>query len=696
MHIEGKSRLELLGLPLEQLRTVGPKRAAQFERLGLRTVLDLLFFFPRDYEDLTELRDVAQLVAGEPQSVLGEVVDLEASPRRGGRSKLGVLLRDDTGHLRCLWFNQPFMHKRFRIGQRVLAAGKPTLKGGCWEMAHPQVQWLEEGEQSARAGILPVYPLTEGLTQFHVRRAVHEVLDMAGGQLEESLPEPLRSANDLASIEAAIADIHFPRDRVGLDRARRRFVFQELLVLQLALAIKRQQQQLLSKAPMLPATAKIDARIRRLFPFELTASQRQVIEEIGGDLARDYPMNRLLQGDVGSGKTVVALYAMLVAVAHGYQAVLMAPTEVLARQHAATVDRLLNHSQVRHVLFTGGLSSSERQAWQQQIASGEARIIIGTQAILQNELEFHKLGLVVIDEQHKFGVRQRALLKQQKADPHYLVMTATPIPRTIAMTLFGDLDVSTLTDEPPGRQPVHTYVAGPEQRASWWEFFRKKLRSGRQGYVIAPLVEESSEQTAASVEQLYEELANSELADFRLGILHGRATAAEKLATMQAFSSGEIQVLVATTVVEVGIDVPNATVMTIEGAQRFGISQLHQLRGRVSRGTYPGYCCVFADDAASDALERLQAFAKTTDGFELAELDLALRGPGDLLSTRQHGLPPLHIADLLRDADVVRLAREAAADLVGSDPGLRKADHARLRRLVLTRYGKSLDLGDVG
>jgi ATP-dependent DNA helicase RecG len=311
-------------------------------------------------------------------------------------------------------------------------------------------------------------------------------------------------------------------------------------------------------------------------------------------------------------------------------------------------------------------------------------------------LEFHKLGLVVIDEQHKFGVRQRALLKRQKADPHYLVMTATPIPRTITMTLFGDLDVSTLNDTPPGRQPVRTYIAGREKRASWWEFFRKQLRTGRQGYVIAPLVEESSECDAASVEQLFEELSNTELADFKLAVLHGRTTAAERQSIMQEFAARRIQVLISTTVVEVGIDVPNATLMTIEGGERFGISQLHQLRGRICRGAQPGFCCVFADDPSPEAAQRLEAFASTTDGFQLAELDLSLRGPGDLLSTRQHGLPPLRLADLLRDAEIVQLARDQAAALVNADPGLRKPEHARLRRLMLVRYGKVLDLGDVG
>lgn len=696
MPTSDKPRLEVLAQPLARLRAVGAKRAPLYERMGLRTVLDLLFFFPRDYEDLTELRATNHLISGETQSVAGEVVDVEYKSRGPTRGVLGVLVSDGVGHLRCLWFNQPFMHKRFRVGQRVLVSGKILKKGGAFEVSHPRVQWLEESAEEPRGGILPVYSLTEGLSQFHVRRAVQEVLASGIEELDEAFPEEFRARHDFVPIGEAIEQIHFPADRERLERARRRLVFQELLVLQLALAIRRQQQQILSRAPVLERTAKIDARIRRLLPFELTSAQNQVIDEIAADMTRDFPMNRLLQGDVGSGKTVVALYAMLVAVAQGHQAVLLAPTEVLARQHFGNIERLLAGSQAQVALFTGGLSAAERAALQQRIAQGEIKLLVGTHAVLQNDIEFQKLGLVVIDEQHKFGVRQRALLKQQKPDPHFLVMTATPIPRTIAMTLFGDLDVSSLGGAPPNRQPVRTYIAGPEKRASWWQFFRQKLQAGRQGFVVAPLVEGADDAEVASVERLYEELANGELADFKLAILHGRAGAAEKAATMQAFASGEIQVLISTTVIEVGVDVPNATLMTIEAGERFGLAQLHQLRGRVCRGVHPGYCCVFETEPSSEPDERLAAFAATSDGFELAEIDLRLRGPGDLLSARQHGMPPLRIADLVRDAETLLEARQLAGHLVTADPGLRKPEHARLRRLMLARYGQTLELGDVG
>jgi ATP-dependent DNA helicase RecG len=373
----------------------------------------------------------------------------------------------------------------------------------------------------------------------------------------------------------------------------------------------------------------------------------------------------------------------------------MAPTEILARQHYQTLDRMLAGSQVRLGLLTGGLKQQARAEMMEQVRTGHVQIIVGTQAVVESDVPFANLGLVVIDEGHKFGVRQRASLKQA-AQPHYLVMTATPIPRTIAMAMFGDLDVSTLRDAPPGRQQVHTYLPQPEQRARWWEFFRRKLREGRQGYVVTPLVAESEQIPVLSLDESYEGLANGELAEFRLGLVHGRMSAEEKQAAMDAFRSGKTQVLVATSVVEVGVDVPNATLMTIEGAERFGLAQLHQLRGRVSRGLFAGYCCLFADPQNNDAKARLQALVESTDGFRLAEVDFELRGPGDLLGTRQHGLPPLRIADLRRDAALLDEARGDAQALVAIDPGLQRPEHAKLRRMVLVRYGQMLDLGDVG
>ncbi len=545
-------------------------------------------------------------------------------------------------------------------------------------------------------GLLPVYALTDGLKLAGLRQIVRQAVETYADLVEERFSAAYLTEHRLLPITTALREIHFPSNQENLQQARRRFIYQEMLILQLAMALKRNVQETRKQAPPLEATAKIDARITRLFPFELTAGQRQAIGEITADMAKAVPMNRLLQGDVGCGKTAVAVYAMLLAVAHGCQAALMVPTEVLAQQHVRTLGKLLQNSRVRMALLSGSLTARQREETLKKLADGEIDLVIGTQAIVYGEAQFKRLGLVVIDEQHRFGVRQRATLKQSGADPHYLVMTATPIPRTVAMTLYGDLDVSTIAESPPGRQPVHTYLAEGENRAKWWEFFRRQLRDGRQAYVIVPLVEESEHVDTANLQATFEELAHGELEAFKLSLVHGRMTAEEKDTALAEFAAGHTQVLVATSVVEVGIDVPNATLMTILGADRFGLAQLHQMRGRVCRGKFAGFCCLFADDPSDDAQERLNAFTSTTDGFKLAEIDFQLRGPGDLLGTRQHGLPPFHLADLVRDAAVVGEAREDAKRLIQTDPGMSQTEHEGLRRLVLSRYGKALDLGDVG
>ena len=534
--------------------------------------------------------------------------------------------------------------------------------------------------------------------QWQIRRIVRSALETYASILEEVFPESFLAAHNLWPIHRALPEIHFPSDRESLTRAQQRFVYQELFILQLALAVKRHQMRTQRQSPPMEATPRIDGRIRRLFPFTLTPGQDQAIAEIAADMNRSVPMNRMLQGDVGSGKTVVALYAMLLAVAHGYQAVLMAPTEVLARQHAVTLERMLAHSTVRRASLTGGMPAKARTELLIQIAAGELDLLVGTQAVIQDDVQFRKLGLVVIDEQHKFGVRQRATLKQggQAMDPHYLVMTATPIPRSVTMTLFGDLELSVLRESPPGRQPVRTYLATESQRVRWWEFFCRHLREGRQGYVVVPLVDESEQFEAASLAETYEALANGPLEAFRLGLIHGRMTSVEKDAVMEDFRSGKIQVLVCTSVVEVGVDVPNATLMAIEAAERFGLAQLHQLRGRISRGSQPGFCCVFSNAQTEESQARLKAFASTTDGFRLAEIDFELRGPGEILGTRQHGLPPFRIANLIRDAAVLDEARRDSQALVETDPGLAQPEHERLRRMVVVRYGQALDLGHVG
>jgi ATP-dependent DNA helicase RecG len=691
------SLAEILATPAEFVRGVGPQRAALLRRIEVATAGDLVFLFPRDYQDLSDRRAISELDEAGVQTIRGEVLEVDTRSSGFGKSQVGVLVRQGNEYLRAIWFNQPFMRDKFRSGQHVLFSAQPRMRGGRWEMAHPRVTWLDGPEDEPEMRLLPIYPLTEGVTQYQMRRMVASAVEHYGAALEEVFPERLLTEYGLMPLAEALPTIHSPQDAEQLARARRRFVFQELFVLQLAVAARRHQQRTGFRAPRLEATAEINARVERLFPFEWTAGQRAAIGQVAADLATETPMNRLLQGDVGSGKTVVAVYSMLVCVARGYQAALMAPTEILARQHSETLAGLLRASRVRHVLLVGGLSAEERKDALAEIAAGNVDLVIGTHAIVQEDVQFAKLGLVVIDEQHKFGVRQRAKLRQGETSPHYLVMTATPIPRTISMTLFGDLDVTSLRDMPPGRQEVRTYVVDPGRQARWWQFVRDKLRAGRQAYVVAPLVDESENVAASSVADAFEQLTNGELAAFRVGVIHGRLTPKEKEQAMIDFRRGATQVLVSTSVIEVGVDVPNACVMVIDSAERFGLAQLHQLRGRIGRGVHAGFCAVLlADDLGDDARARLQAFASTADGFDLAELDFELRGPGDLFGTQQHGLPPLRIADLRRDLATLEEARKAARLLFDHDPGLQATDHARLRRQMLARYGHALDLGDVG
>ena len=681
--------------PSQFLKGVGPQRAEVLLKLGLKTAQDVIFFLPRDYRDLSELASIPDLQDGLTYRLVGTVAEIDQRDLGGGRSMLGVLVKQGNEYLRAVWFNQPFMRRQFHVDQRIVLTGAVRLKGFRWEMAHPTVEFLK-GEEVPEAGLQPTYKLSEGISQYHMRKLIQLNVETYADVVEEVFPKRLLERYELLPIAQALRWIHGPGSAVELQQARYRFAFQELFTMQLALALRHASVASSPCAP-LPCSGKIDARIRRLLPFELTEGQQQVIDEIVADLARDRPMNRMLQGDVGSGKTMVAAYAMLVAIANQHQAVLMAPTEILAQQHYHTLSQLLSNSKVRIALLTGSLAAAERREALRAIESGETNLVIGTQAVVQSKVRFDRLGLAVVDEGHRFGVKQRARLRQGRGEPHYLVMTATPIPRTVSMTLFGDLDVSLLQERPGGRQPVHTYVGVEQKRSQWWEFNRKKLREGQQAYVIAPLVDEKLEGgVVTSAEQLFEQLCSEELDEFRVGLIHGRMSTEEKRDAMQRFRSGETQVLVATSLVEVGVDVPNANLMTIENAERFGLAQLHQLRGRVGRGKQPGFVCAYSPSDLPEARQRLEAFASTSDGFELAEVDFQLRGPGDLFGTKQHGLPKLRVADLQNDFEILQTARERARELLAEDPGLQQPDVAALRDRVERRYGNTLQLGDVG
>ena len=707
-----------VGTPLQYIPGIGPQRVELFHKLGVRRATDLLFLFPRSYQDIAPYQSITELEPGFRASVIGQIVDIDQRVSFEGRSSVGILLAiDGGGYVRCVWYNQPFRRQQFLHGMRVIATGMAKSTGISFEMRHPETTILAPGQSLPEAKPLPVYPLTEGLQQRHVASAVAAVLENLTDSIDEALSDSIRlSANQpaesarnhsvgstekgtfpLLGITQALRAIHQPNTLEEANEARHRFIFQELFVYQLALAMRRHRLQHEKPAPKIVATPMIHARILKRFGFELTRDQLQAIEDVRNDMAQDVPMNRLIQGDVGSGKTVIAQYAMLNAVASKQQAALMAPTELLARQHFARLRKQLAGSQVMIELLVGSITQRDRTELLQRIAIGTVDLVVGTQALLSEQVQFESLGLVVIDEQHKFGVRQRANLRESRMVPHYLVLSATPIPRTIAMTIFGDLDVSVLRDKPPGRATVHTYLGNTAQQDKWWEFVVKQVQSGRQAYVVTPRVESDPESEVVGAEQVYRQLQAGPLAGLRIELLHGRMDGNEKQAKLDAFTTGQTQVLVATTVVEVGIDVPNATVMTILDADRMGLAQLHQLRGRISRGSFPGYVCVFAKPGvAPEENARLSVLASTDDGFRLAEQDLKMRGPGDLLGTKQIGLPPLRIADLVRDAEILVQARGIAQKIVEQDPNLDLPEHAILKRQVKQRHGAVVTLGDVG
>jgi ATP-dependent DNA helicase RecG len=678
------------------LKGVGPARADLLRRLGIQTIADVLFHFPRSYEDLTDVRPISALSSGRVQTVHGEVVEIAGRHLPDGRCTVSVVLGEGLQCLEGIWFNQPYASRSFRYGQRLAFSGKPKWHRDHWQMANPRVQILDGPMEAGSSAVVPIYPLTEDLRAEQLRDIIRQAVALYSSQVVEILPDELRDRHGFPEAPQALRQVHAPETLAAARDGRRRFVYEEFLVLQLALALRRRELRDRQRAPSLPLTPAIDTRIRRLFPFQFTADQDQAISEICWDLARDRPMQRLLQADVGAGKTAVAVYALLVAVANRHQAILMAPTEVLARQHWQTIETCLARSRVRRLLLTGALSSRERRKALAAIRQGEIDLVVGTQALIQEAVQFARLGLVIIDEQHRFGVSQRAQVRRLGVDPHYLVMTATPIPRTVALTVFGDLDVSTIRELPPGRQPVLTRWV-PANRRTWvYDRLRDGLREGRQGYIVCPLVAASERLDLKAAEQTYTEMRAGPLRDFRIGLLHGQLDEQAKEEVMQQFRTRELDVLVSTTIVEVGVDVPNATLLVVEHAERFGLSQLHQLRGRVSRGIVAGQCYLFAEPGNDEAKERLRLLTRITDGFALAERDARLRGLGEFFGTRQHGLGEFRIGDLIADQDLLKLARKDAFALVSADAGLRGPEHALLRRAVLEKYGQTLELAEVG
>jgi ATP-dependent DNA helicase RecG len=687
-----------LGTPLQYLKGVGPQRAALLARKDLHTVEDALFFVPLRHEDRTRLTPFRALQPGQVYTCSGVIVGVSPPPHGRSRIPLTVMLRDESGYAQASWFSAPYLARVFKRGQRLVLHGKAVRYRGAVVLQHPDYE-IVEGDDDDRlhtGRLVPVYSTTEGLHQRTLRRLIWTIVESFAAQVPDPLPEPVRARRRLVDLPAAIRGIHFPPTEAALAAARRRLAFDDFLLLQLGLAILR-SRAVRARGLALDPPGHLAGRLLAALPYRLTRAQERVWGEIRRDMAAPFPMHRLLQGDVGSGKTIVAALAVLTAVEAGYQAAVMAPTEILAEQHAMTFRQLLEPLGVPVTLLTSSLRTREREARRAAVASGAAPCVVGTHALVQEGVEFRRLGLAVIDEQHRFGVEQRARLRAKGEHPDLLVMTATPIPRTLALTLYGDLDVSVLDELPPGRRPVKTVARTEARRPQIYEFLRTQITEGRQAYVVYPLVEESEAVDLKAATDMAAHLQRDVFPDLTVGLLHGRLDFEEKEAIMRRFKAGQVHVLVSTTVIEVGIDVPNASVMVIEHAERFGLSQLHQLRGRVGRGPWPSYCIlIHAARLTEDARQRIQAMVETNDGFKIAEADLRLRGPGEFFGTRQSGLPQFRVADLLRDAAILEEARAEAQTLVAGDPELRDPAHRPLREALLTRWRGRIGLASVG
>jgi ATP-dependent DNA helicase RecG len=671
-----------LDSPVTALQGVGTQQAKRLARLGIHTIRDMLYFFPRRHDDYSQLKPINRIEYDEEVTIIAQVRTTSVRETRGGGALFKATLSDSTGFIEATWFNQPYLADKIKRGQQIVISGRVDEYMGRLCFNSPEWEPLEE-ELLHTARLVPVYPLTSGVGARWLRRLMKRTVDYWSKRLPDHLPAPVRQEGDLLNLETAIVHAHFPDSKGLLQQARHRMAFDELFVLQIGLLRQRHLWRSVPGKPLPVDDTTLHNLIHGL-PFDLTHAQQQALQQIVADLRSNQPMNRLLQGDVGSGKTVVAAMAMALTVVAGAQAAMMAPTEILAEQHYDTVAQFFAHWPGRPPairLLTGSVTGPEREEVYTGLVDGSVEVVVGTHALIQEGVQFARLALAVIDEQHRFGVRQRAALRQKGYNPHLLVMTATPIPRSLELTLWGHLDVSTIDEMPPGRKPVTTRLTLPTERERAYAFVRSQIEKGHQAFIICPLVEESEKVEAKAAVEEYQRLQEHIFPDMRLGLLHGRMKGQEKEATMAQFAQGELDILVATAVVEVGIDVPNATVMLIEGADRFGLSQLHQFRGRVGRGEHASYCLLVSDSISPTAQERLQALEATNDGFALAQKDLELRGPGEFLGTRQSGFPDLKLASVT-DLRLVEAAREAARRFFETDPELANPDNRLLARRV--------------
>jgi len=678
-------RPSVLDVSLTALDGVGPKLAEAAAEAGIATLGDLLLRFPHSHRDRTVV-PVADVEVGDKATVQVDLLSAKPSNfRRRGLSILSVKVGDESGSIRATWFNQPWVAQKLTPGARLLLTGSRDKRG----FRISEYEFLASGTRGSESGLVPVHPATEQLKAQRIRQWVEQVIRWAGN-MPEPLPAELRARRGLAGIADAVKAVHFPEGEADVEPARHRLAFEELFLYQAILTTRKRTQRAARPGPQLGLPGELVERWIASLPFEPTRDQRAAFEEIDADLASGQPMQRLLMGEVGSGKTVVALYAMLRALEAGFQAVLMAPTETLAEQHAATLDRLLAHEPLPFALLTGATPAPRRREALERLATGELGLAVGTHALIDPRVGFARLGVCVVDEQHRFGVEQRRALDAKRVEgmaPHVLHMTATPIPRTLSLTAYGDLDTTALRELPAGRQPIETRLVKADERAGAYEFIREQLRAGRQAYIVCPLVEESEKMQGKAAEVEAERLAAGELSGFVIGVIHGQMPSARKAEAMEAFASGALDVLVATTVIEVGVDVANATVMVIEGAERYGVSQLHQLRGRVGRGEHRSHCLLFPEEGGGMAWRRLKAIERESDGFKLAEIDLTLRGEGEVLGTRQHGLPRFGIAELPEETPTLVAAREEVLALLHRHGSLDVPELGPLLEVARRRFG---------